>query len=325
MGTGVGGIGDRPSPTSEISYFRCLVPDIDKFKNTAIIEAPLELSVPRALILLIIKPSYCCKPLLYNNLPFPMPQKNSTANPRGAFKTSGILVLSAGKEAFRIRSMNMKKQRVPAVLRALAKTGLVCHFLAFIAVFVVCLQPVHAQSRSRRGNAGKTETAQPAPDASLSAYFSGAGGKNMSLAILTPEGKGLAKNQKYLPALVQGVFVSDISKYSSISVLDRQNTESGIYTSSADFVELGKIAQVGYAMTGSITKTASGYALQIAVTDTAKGVTKASYSGNSTIAELDNFTGIKKASLTLLTKLGVNLTAQAKEELSLAGSAQARR
>jgi hypothetical protein len=129
---------------------------------------------------------------------------------------------------------------------------------------------------------------------------------------------------------VQGVFVSDISKYSGISVLDRQSlekvlkeTESGIYTSSADFVELGKIAQVTSAMTGSITKTTTGYALQIAVTDTSSGITKASHSSNCTIAEFDNFTGIRRASLDLLTQLGVELTAQARSELSAAVTTQA--
>jgi hypothetical protein len=59
--------------------------------------------------------------------------------------------------------------------------------------------------------------------------------------------------------------------------------------------------------------------MQIQVVGTGKnniGITKASYSGSCTIAELDNFTGIRKASVELLTKMGVNLTADAKSELS---------
>jgi hypothetical protein len=51
------------------------------------------------------------------------------------------------------------------------------------------------------------------------------------------------------------------------------------------------------------------------------GVTKAAYSGTCTIAEFDNFTGIRKASLELLTQMGVALTASARNELS--GAAQA--
>jgi hypothetical protein len=49
------------------------------------------------------------------------------------------------------------------------------------------------------------------------------------------------------------------------------------------------------------------------------GVTKAAYSGTCTIAEFDNFTGIRKASLELLTQMGVALTASARSELSGVG------
>jgi hypothetical protein len=50
-------------------------------------------------------------------------------------------------------------------------------------------------------------TAQPAPASPpppLNPYYTGDGGKGMSLAILAPEAKGLAENQTYLPSLVQG-------------------------------------------------------------------------------------------------------------------------
>jgi hypothetical protein len=155
-------------------------------------------------------------------------------------------------------------------------------------------------------------------------YFSGDGGGKLSLAVLVPEGKSLAAGQSYLPTLVQGVFVSDFAKYSGIQVLDRQNlekilveTESGIYKNE-DFLKLGEI-HIGHAMTGSVTKTASGYALQIQVAPVSAGanaVTLASYSATCTAAELDDFSAIKKASLDLLTQMGVNLTDRARAELS---------
>jgi TolB-like protein len=161
-------------------------------------------------------------------------------------------------------------------------------------------------------------------------YFSGTGGQGTSLAILTPEGKNLAATEAYLPTLIQGVFVGDLSKFSAISVLDRQSlekvlteTESGIYKSAEDYSHLGEIANVGYVLTGTLTKTASGFALQVQITDTASAVTKASYSGVCTAGDLDNFTGIKKASLDLLAQMGVELTAKGKEELTGAGAQQA--
>jgi hypothetical protein len=85
---------------------------------------------------------------------------------------------------------------------------------------------------------------------------------------------------------------------------------------------LGEIANVGYALTGALTKTASGFAMQIQIADTVNGLTKASYTGSCSAQELENFTGIRKASLDLLTQMGVELTARSKEELIGSGAQQ---
>jgi uncharacterized membrane protein (UPF0127 family)/TolB-like protein len=159
--------------------------------------------------------------------------------------------------------------------------------------------------------------------------FTGSRGRGTSLAVLVPSASGLSSEQNYLPTMVQGVLVGNFAKYSAITVIDRQTlektlreTESGIYRNEADYGRLGEVANVDYALTGNITKTGAGYAMQIQVMGTGKnniGVTKASYSGSCTIAELDNFTGIRRASMELLTQMGVNLTNSAKSELSSAG------
>jgi len=158
--------------------------------------------------------------------------------------------------------------------------------------------------------------------------YTGDGGKGVSLTVLVPKGSGLAADQNYLPELVQGEFVSNISGYSAISVLDRVNLDKIIaetldptYQDNLDIVRLGHVMQTAYIMTGTVTKTASGYNLQAQIGATADGITKASYSGTCTFAELDNLTGIRRASLELLGKMGVALTEQAKKELSGAAAA----
>ena len=107
--------------------------------------------------------------------------------------------------------------------------------------------------------------------------FTGEGGKDLSLAIKVPAGMGLAADQGYLPTLIQGVFVDDVKKYSAIKVLDRLNlekilkeTESGIYKGEAEYGQLGQIANVDYVLEGIVTKTGSGYAMQIQITGTGK-------------------------------------------------------
>jgi hypothetical protein len=161
-------------------------------------------------------------------------------------------------------------------------------------------------------------------------FFDGDGGKGMSLAVLAPQGKGLAKTLDYLPALVQGEFVSNFSGYTALSVLDRQNldklfteTLSGYYEDDAEgLMRLGHMTHTDYIMTGTITKTTSGYALQMQIAGTADGTTKASYSGTCTIAELDNFVGIRRASLDLLEKMGITPSERTRTELAGAATQQ---
>ena len=97
-----------------------------------------------------------------------------------------------------------------------------------------------------------------------SPYYSGDGGKGMSLAILVPESQGLSKDLAYLPAMVQGCLVSNISKYSGIAVLDRVALDKVIaetldptYKDNLDIVRLGHVSQTGHIMTGKLIKTSS--------------------------------------------------------------------
>jgi hypothetical protein len=178
-------------------------------------------------------------------------------------------------------------------------------------------QPLQAQQK-------KTTAQTTQPQASTSPYFTGDGGKGMSIAILAPKSTGLAANQSYLPTLVQGEFVSNFSSYSAISVLDRERLDeqyaellSGYYSDNDKAgLDLGNLKATDYIQTGAITRTATGYALQIQITKTSDKMTMASYSGTFSFAELDNLTGIRRASLDLLQKMGITLTARAKEELA---------
>jgi hypothetical protein len=167
------------------------------------------------------------------------------------------------------------------------------------------------------------------PQVDKTPVYTGNDGKGISIAILAPKAAGLTENQGYIPSLVQGEFVSNFSGYSAISVLDRENLDeqygellSGYYDDDAEVgKDLGHLPPTDYIMGGKITKTATEYALQIQITKTADKMTSASYSGTCTFVELDNLTGIRRASLDLLQKMGVELTDQAKAELSGAAAA----
>jgi hypothetical protein len=198
-----------------------------------------------------------------------------------------------------------------------------------ISLFLV-LSLLSCTSVPQTAEAPQAQTPQvtPQPLQATPVFWTGDGGKGKSIAILSPRASGLAESQNYLPDLVQGEFVSNFSNFSAISVLDRVNLDeqysellSGYYDDNAPAgLDLGHLTPTDYIMGGTITKTSTGYTLQMRVTKTVDKMTAASYSGTCTFDELDNLTGIRKASLELLQKLGVEPTARAKTELTEAAS-----
>jgi len=197
-------------------------------------------------------------------------------------------------------------------------------FICFILIFsLVSCNTVPTSKQTTNANIQQTaQTAQTVP------AWTGNGGKGKSIAILSPKTRGLAEDQSYLPDLVQGEFVNNFSSYSAISVLDRVKLDeqyaeilSGYYADDAKAgQDLGHLLPTDYLMVGNITKTSTGYALQIQITKTADKMTAASYSGTCTFAEIDNLTGIRRASLDLLQKMGVQLTDRSKTELTQAAT-----
>ena len=153
-----------------------------------------------------------------------------------------------------------------------------------------------------------------------------------SLAVFAPTAQGLAADQAHLPLIIQGELVSNISRYSNISVLDRQRleavlkeNESGIYSNETELAQLGQITNVEFHLVGSVTRAGENFVLQLNVVDARSGrggITRASFSGNETLTDLNNLAGVRRASLDLMTQMGVTLTAEARQALSGAGSTE---
>jgi hypothetical protein len=192
---------------------------------------------------------------------------------------------------------------------------------ASLALFTACAGGPAPGSAQSEGAGSGASSANP--------YFTGDGGRGLSIAILAPKAMGLAENQDYLPALAQGGFVSAFTGYSAISVLDREQLDeqyaellSGYYDENAEAgLDLGHLPPTNYIMSGNITKTATGYALQIGIANTADKMTVASHTGTCTFAELDNLAGVRRASLDLLQKIGVRPTERTRTELAGAAAA----
>jgi len=162
-----------------------------------------------------------------------------------------------------------------------------------------------------------------------SPFFSGNGGKGVSLTIIAPKANGLAEDQSYLPALVQREFVYNFKSFSAIDVLDYERLGdqydallSGYFDDNAGG-NLGHLPETTHIMSGNITRTATGCVLQMNITRNTDKMTVASYSDTFSFAELDNLSGVRRASLELLQKMDIVLTERTRTEL--AGAAEANR
>jgi len=149
--------------------------------------------------------------------------------------------------------------------------------------------------------------------------------EQIRLAVLEPEGKGLSKDEIWMLSLVQSAIAADFNKYSSITIIDRQNLEAIIaeqkrslsaITSDKDAIAIGNLANASHILTGKITKTPKTFMLELAITDAETGKRQASYSPKGiTPSQVEDLSALKAASADLLKQLGVSLTDSQLEEL----------
>jgi TolB-like protein len=157
-------------------------------------------------------------------------------------------------------------------------------------------------------------------------YWTGDGGSGTSLAVNEPKSNNLPPDQLFFTSMVQGQFVTTLSTYSAIAVQDRMHTEDVLkqfdLQNESGVQDIGKILEVDYVLTGSITKTSTAFALTIQIIRVQDQRTVASHSDNYTLQEVDDRIAVNKATFDLLGKMGVTLTALAKTELQAAASRQ---
>jgi hypothetical protein len=120
-------------------------------------------------------------------------------------------------------------------------------------------------------------------NSSLTAVVNGASGAVFSFTAQAPR---------------QSAINPEVAKRRAYTALDRQNLEkviaegeAGYYTDESNFVRLGTVVNVQYILNGALQKTASGFSLQLKVSEAATGASKAAYTGNVPAAELENLGG----------------------------------
>ena len=165
----------------------------------------------------------------------------------------------------------------------------------------------------------------PYPCRAQSPYWTGEGGRGTRVTVSEPAGKGLSTQELSLLPLIQSTLIGSFQRFSAMTVFDRQNLENVLkeqrLSMSGDFsdinyIRIGQLTNASLVVFGSINKISNNYMLELAVTDVETGERRASYPPRQvSLLALENLSAIREASADLLGQLGINLTANALQEL----------
>jgi hypothetical protein len=161
--------------------------------------------------------------------------------------------------------------------------------------------------------------------------WEGEGGKGIRLAVLAPEvataeGQRLSRDEEYLPGFVQGRLNDYLGSFSAMTILDRQNMEAVLAEqtlslsdsfSDEDYIRIGNLTNAQYILPCLLIKLPGGlYSLQLAITDTATGERRASFTKNCAATDILQGAAVNEAAAELLAQMGVVLTGAGRRELA---------
>jgi hypothetical protein len=170
---------------------------------------------------------------------------------------------------------------------------------------------------------GPAETA-PAPRGPL---YAGDGGRNTKIAVLQPQGENLALDEQWLSSYIQGTLNGYFSRYTAVTVIDRQNLDKIIdnqnfsasgYFSDNDFISLGNISNAEYILIGSLRKIPQdgSFMLDLSVSHAGTGQRMASFAPSlCTFGDIQRASIIQKAFEDIAGQLGITLTEYGKQSL----------
>jgi len=127
-------------------------------------------------------------------------------------------------------------------------------------------------------------------------FYTGNGGSAIMLIIIKPTGEGLPKEDEFVLGYIQNLLVANFKKYTAVKT-NAQETASGVKIEAA------------FLLTGKLTKSGSNYIMELTVTDTTKGIRKASYqSTNIRANDILNAQAINTGFVDIAKKLDIQFT-----------------
>ncbi len=137
------------------------------------------------------------------------------------------------------------------------------------------------------------------------------------IAVPAPQLQNPGADDSWIPQFLQDSLTGHFASFSGMTVLDRKNesvivaeqklSESGLY-STDNAAEFGQLTSAEYVLTGSIQKLPSRYALNFRVNNISTNEIKASFSGQYSLADIENGAAVKDAVSDLFNGLGIALS-----------------
>jgi hypothetical protein len=157
--------------------------------------------------------------------------------------------------------------------------------------------------------------------------YAGDGGRNTKIAVLQPQGENLARDEQWLSSYIQGTLNGYFSRYTAMTVIDRQNLDKIIdnqnfsasgYFSDNDFISIGNISNAEYILIGSLQKIPQdgSFMLDLSVSHAGTGQRMASFAPSlCTFGDIQRASIIQKAFEDISGQLGITLTEYGKQSL----------
>jgi hypothetical protein len=171
------------------------------------------------------------------------------------------------------------------------------------------------------GGAGARGAGSEAAATDTAGGSEAAGTGKKSMAIMPLKGGNGIKPD--ILSQLHGELVSTMFKHSGMEIMNRETVEKilkenelDIYANDSSRLRAGEVIHTDYLLFGTITKLGDRYSLQFEIGDTQSGTTRAAYSELCSNEDLENYRGIRLASMNLLQKMGVPLSEEAKTELA---------
>ena len=159
-------------------------------------------------------------------------------------------------------------------------------------------------------------------------YWTGGGGRGASIAVFNMSSHGLSADEQHIPLKIRGALVEAFNRYSAMDVMDMvvleqliRDGESDFYADNNEIIQMGRVVPSRYQLRGNIHRTPAGVSVQFNVVQASNARQTATFTDSFLITQIDDLSGIRRASGELLTQMGIRLTAAGQEALTRPASA----